>query len=285
MFDEHTLVVTYRDWRGEPRGKHKAGQSWDGRGDCIDCRQCVAVCPTGIDIRDGQQMECIGCALCIDACDDVMAKVGRPPRLIAFDTFADQSARAAGGTPVFRLVRPRVLVYAGLLLLVGAIMLGAFVSRSELEVNVLRDRTPLYVTLADGAIRNGYTLKILNKSREERAYRLTFSELAGGTVSVLGVSEQADSNAPLLLRAEPDSVATFRVYVAAPRRALRGESTPLVFTVQRPGRRRRRRVPRGIPRAGEIGWPTILRFLVGPRAGSPLSSWAACLRSSPSTRP
>ncbi len=86
MLDEQSLIVTYQKWRGEPRGKHKAGDTWDGRGDCVDCRLCVAVCPTGIDIRDGQQIECIGCGLCIDACTQTMDKVGRPLGLIRWDT-------------------------------------------------------------------------------------------------------------------------------------------------------------------------------------------------------
>ena len=86
MIDRDSLLVSYRAWRGEPRGAHKAGQSWEGRGDCIDCRQCVAVCPTGIDIRHGSQLECIQCALCIDACNEIMDKVGRPRGLVAYDT-------------------------------------------------------------------------------------------------------------------------------------------------------------------------------------------------------
>ena len=82
MFDENTLTVTYQTWRGEPRGSHKPAESWEGRGDCVDCKQCIAACPTGIDIRDGQQLECIGCGLCIDACNEIMDKVGRPRSLI-----------------------------------------------------------------------------------------------------------------------------------------------------------------------------------------------------------
>ena len=91
MLDENSLVVTYRDWRGEPRGKLKA----EGVGDCVDCFACVHVCPTGIDIRDGQQLECIGCGLCVDACDDVMGKLGRPKGLIAFETLKNLSASEA----------------------------------------------------------------------------------------------------------------------------------------------------------------------------------------------
>ena len=100
MFDRDSLLISYRAWRGEPRGPHKAGQSWEGRGDCIDCRQCVAVCPTGIDIRDGSQLECIQCALCIDACNEIMDKVGRPRGLIAYDTVRNLEAPGPETVPI-----------------------------------------------------------------------------------------------------------------------------------------------------------------------------------------
>jgi cytochrome c oxidase accessory protein FixG len=231
MFDENTMTVTYQGWRGEPRGKHKAGQGWAGRGDCIDCRQCVAVCPTGIDIRDGQQLECIGCGLCIDACNAVMDKVGRPRSLITLATFASKTARAAGERPVYRLWRPRVILYVALLMAVGAIMMAAFMTRATVEVNVLRDRTPLFVTLADGAVRNGYTLKILNKTRKEQTYALTLSGVAGATLNVVGLADEAVDGAAILT-GKPDSVASFRVYVTAARVAVSAESAPLVFSVR-----------------------------------------------------
>jgi cytochrome c oxidase accessory protein FixG len=231
MLDENSMIVTYQAWRGETRGKHKAGQSWEGRGDCIDCRQCVAVCPTGIDIRDGQQLECIGCGLCVDACNPVMAKIGRPGNLILFDTLANQAERAAGRPPKFRLVRPRVLIYAALLAVVGAVMLGALLTRDTVELNVLRDRAPLFVTLSDGAIRNGYTLKILNKERLERHYRLEVAGISDARLTVVGHEGGSDGQTAEV-DAKPDSVATFRVYVAAPRSAVRGESMPVTFTVR-----------------------------------------------------
>ena len=103
LVDRDTMAVTYEAWRGEPRGKYRKGESFDGRGDCIDCKQCVAVCPTGVDIRDGFQLECIGCGLCIDACDEVMGKIGRPPKLIAYDSERNQELRAAGKAPAYRL--------------------------------------------------------------------------------------------------------------------------------------------------------------------------------------
>src|SRR6185369_16334405 len=149
MLDEHSMIFTYQSWRGEPRGKHKAGQSWDGRGDCIDCRLCVNVCPTGIDIRDGQQMECIGCGLCIDACNETMDKVGRPRDLIRWDTLARQEDREQGKPPApWRPVRPRTLLYAALLMVVAAVMVVAFFLRGTADLSVQRDRSPNFVRLS-----------------------------------------------------------------------------------------------------------------------------------------
>jgi cytochrome c oxidase accessory protein FixG len=229
MFDENTLTVTYRAWRGEKRGKHKAGQSWEGRGDCVDCRQCVVICPMGIDIRDGQQLECIGCALCIDACNAIMDKVERPRGLIAFDTIAAQTARAAGEGPAYRLLRPRVLVYAAMLALVSIAFLVALAMRTTVEVNVLRDRAPLFVTLSDGSIRNGYTFKILNKTREARSYTLEVSGIRDAVVSVVAAGDTMPVAGALVLDARPDSVATYRLYIAAPRAALTADSMSVAF--------------------------------------------------------
>ncbi len=114
MFDSESLLVSYRDLRGEPRGPHKKGQSWDDRGDCIDCKACVAVCPMGIDIRDGAQLECIQCALCIDACDDIMGKVGRPQGLIAYETFRNMDARSEAERRPVSFVRPRTVLVLGI---------------------------------------------------------------------------------------------------------------------------------------------------------------------------
>jgi cytochrome c oxidase accessory protein FixG len=228
MFDEHSFIVTYRRWRGEPRGKHKAGTGWDGRGDCVDCGGCVAACPTGIDIRDGQQLECIGCGLCIDACNEVMDKVGRPRGLIAFDTLAAQDARASGRPHAHPWLRPRPMVYAGLLALVAGAMVAALALRSDTELHVLRDRAPLYVLLSDGSVRNGYTVKVLNKAREQRSYILRVEGLPGARLAVVG-EDARPGEAQAMLVARPDSVATFRVHVAAPRG--RADSVPVTFRV------------------------------------------------------
>ena len=211
--DEHTFSVTYRAWRGEPRGKHKRGQSWEGRGDCVDCGACVAVCPTGIDIRDGQQLECIGCGLCIDACNAVMQKVERPAGLIAWDTLAKQ---ADGGTgPTVPLWRPRMVLYGLLMLGVAGIMLFALLSRATAELNVQRDRNPLFVVLSDGAVRNGYTVSILNKRREEVPYRLSTTGLPGATMSVAETgARDVPASSHIVLPGKPDAVSTYRLFAA-----------------------------------------------------------------------
>jgi cytochrome c oxidase accessory protein FixG len=229
LLDQDSLAVTYRAWRGEPRGPHKKGASWEGRGDCIDCLQCVAVCPTGVDIRDGLQLGCIGCGLCIDACNDAMAKVGRPPYLIAWDSARNQELLAAGRPPSYRLVRPRTLVYAALVGLVGLVMLGALGLRSSAGVNVLHDRNPLFVTLSDGSIRNGYTVKILNKMHEPRPYRLALAGDLPASYRVVG--REQETPGPVELRAMPDAVSTFQVYVTLPRGAVPAGSMEVDFEV------------------------------------------------------
>ncbi len=232
MLDVHSLVVTYRDYRGEKRGKHKQGETWEGRGDCVDCRACVVVCPTGIDIRDGQQLECIGCGLCADACDEIMDRVGRPRGLIAFDTLANVSAAGRGETGRYRVLRPRTIAYGLLLLVVGAVMAVALAMRADVELTVLRDRSPLFVTLADGAIRNGYTVKVLNKTRQLQAYRLTVDGLPGARLAIVGDGSITDDQAHASLEVKPDAVGTFRVTVRAERRQLAGEATDVRFRLE-----------------------------------------------------
>ncbi len=229
MFDRDTLIVTYEAWRGEPRGRHRKGEAAKSLGDCVDCGQCYQVCPTGIDIRDGQQLECIGCALCIDACNAVMRKVGLPTNLIAYDTVANQQARARGGQSHWRPVRPRTMIYAALLLVVGTAMLLALALRSTLDINILRDRNPLFVTLSDGSLRNGYTVKILNKAREERSFLLTVDGIAAGEMQLAGHDSAAG---PVKLTVKPDTVGTFRVFLRAPRASLKTESLPITFALK-----------------------------------------------------
>jgi cytochrome c oxidase accessory protein FixG len=227
MFDRDSLLISYRTWRGEPHGPHRKGQSWEGRGDCVDCRQCIAVCPAGIDIRDGPQLECIQCALCIDACDGIMDKVGRPRGLIAYDTVRNLDAGDKGVEPL-NLFRPRVILYAAAMVVVSLIMVTALVLRPELDVNVLHDRNPLYVKLSDGGVRNGYTIKLLNKLYLPRAFTIGVEGLSGAEIDLIGHEGGAVVPVP------PDNLQSVRLYVALDKqqvRALSGAATPFTFVI------------------------------------------------------
>ncbi|MEJ1994504.1 MAG: cytochrome c oxidase accessory protein CcoG [Limibacillus sp.] len=241
MMDEDSLIVTYQKWRGEPRGKPSKDPAKQAElGDCVDCKLCVAVCPTGIDIRDGVQLECIGCALCIDACNSVMTKLDREPNLIAYDTEYNQAAHAAGGTPRIRLIRPRTIVYGLILLMVAGFMIMTLALRATTDISVLHDRNPLFVKLSDGSIRNGYTVKILNMRREARSYDLVIEGLSGAEVSVVGAGEVEGASA--VLPAAPDDVATYKLYLSVPPGTLDSgiEDVTFVLTNQATGETVRR---------------------------------------------
>ncbi len=229
MFDEDSLVVTYEEWRGEPRGGARRGQSFEGRGHCVDCGLCWQVCPTGVDIRKGQQMACIGCALCVDACNSVMNRFGLPPELITYDSIANQIARSRGQPPRVRLLRPRILAYIGILAIVATVMVVSFATRSRLEVNVLHDRSPLFVRLSDGSLRNGYTFKVLNMEREPRTFTLATRGIEGATLTAVGY--QGDDDATARLPVKPDDVGSFRVFVTAPRESVPGKTNDLSFVL------------------------------------------------------
>jgi cytochrome c oxidase accessory protein FixG len=230
MMDEESLTVTYRLDRGEPRGPYRKHDSWEGRGDCVDCNACVAACPTGIDIRDGQQLECITCALCIDACDDIMTRIGRPRGLIDYDSVANTQRRIEGRDIRIKLLRPRVLVYFGIALAVALVMLTALLNRADLDINVLRDRNPLFTRLSDGSIRNGFAFKILNKSREQRTLSLLVEGLEGALLKVVGSQDVGESATPYFT-VKPDRLQSFRLLVTVPKGALADDATDIRFVL------------------------------------------------------
>jgi len=172
MMDEDTLTIGYRDWRGEPRGK----QTVEGNGDCIDCMACVNVCPMGIDIRDGQQMACITCGLCIDACNDVMDRIGKPRDLIGYLALTDE-VREREGEPAksvwAHVFRVRTVLYTVLWAGVGIGLIVALFLRSPIDVNVTPVRNPTYVTLSDGSIRNAYDLRLRNMHGDAAQFTIT----------------------------------------------------------------------------------------------------------------
>ena len=229
MFDEHSAIISYEAWRGEKRGPAKLGQSFDGRGHCVDCGICVQSCPTGIDIRNGNQLACIGCGLCIDACNTVMDRYGLPHGLITYDSIANQQARERGESHAkIKLVRARTILYVAILSAIGVVMLYSLGTRKTMDVNVLHERSPLFVELSTGEIRNGYTYKVLNMVRKDRALTLTVGGIPGARVEVVG----EDGDAPTASLSVPgDTVSTFRVYVTVPRESVSGTKTPLDFTL------------------------------------------------------
>lgn len=231
MMDEDTLAVMYRHDRGEPRAPHKKGDSWDGRGDCVQCRQCVVVCPTGIDIRDGMQLECIQCSLCIDACNEVMEKIGRPKGLIAYDSLANFERREKGLKEKLHIIRPRTLFYTIIMIVVSGVIMHGLMHRDSLEVNVLRDRNPLFVKLSSGDIRNGYTVKLLNKTHQVRKYSLSVSGLKHFEMRVEGVPETTEDGLPVI-EVDKDRLRSVKVYLSTPHDDLPSHSLDISFTAK-----------------------------------------------------
>lgn len=233
LTDEWALNVTYKYDHGEPRCSMKKGRDLralgEKIGECIDCNQCVAVCPTGIDIRNGAQLGCIQCGLCIDACDTVMGKIGRPTRLIGYDNDINVHRRIAGQNEVFKPIRARTVVYALLITMVCAVMLHALLTRSLLDVNVLHDRNPVAVKLSAGAIRNGYTLRFLNKRGFDRVIAVDVDGPADAQIHVVGV-DSVTPERPMIVLAR-DATTELRVLVTAPVDETMEKTQPVKFRI------------------------------------------------------
>ncbi len=166
LFDKDTLVIGYDEARGDPRGK-KGTTS----GDCVDCGLCVAVCPSGIDIRDGLQLGCIACTQCIDACDGVMERIGRDKQLIAYRTL-----KGVAGWAGVRPLRARVVAYGILLLCVGGAFGTLLGQRQAMSLHVAHNRDSLYATMPDGRVSNAFTLQVENRERQDRSFRIRLEE-------------------------------------------------------------------------------------------------------------
>lgn len=217
MVDNTTAVPTYDFHRGEPRGRVKKGVKEEERttGDCVDCNQCVAVCPTGVDIRHGQQEGCITCALCIDACDSVMEKLDRPKGLIRYESLDVLNGKEE--RPLLK--RPRVWVYSFVLLLSLAGIGYGMSSLEAIEIKVIHSRQPLYVLQSDGSVQNKYTIKVLNKMTEDLDVKITAGGIDG--VVVVGADEPVSSRKGM--------VTPRTVFVRIPRNQIKTESQPLTF--------------------------------------------------------
>jgi cytochrome c oxidase accessory protein FixG len=227
MIDRHSLQVTYRYDRGEGRGPHRKGDTWEGRGDCIDCKACVVACPMGIDIRDGNQLECINCALCIDACDEIMERVDRPTGLIAYDSDDAVATRLKGETPSYRFLRPRVIFYGVALTLVCSLMIWGFLQRSPYQIHVARDRNPLFVRMSDGSIRNSYTVKLVNRTFDTKTFKVSLAGLPMTRLQAPGLNPDGKGVSVAVV---PGSERNIRLLVAVPVSYLPTAMTPARIT-------------------------------------------------------
>lgn len=178
-------------------------------------------------------MACIGCALCIDACNSVMDRFDLPRNLITYDSINNQVAREQGRPTRWRMIRPRTIAYMAILAVVSTAFFASLATRDRWDINVLHDRQPLFVRLSNGDIRNGYTLKVLNMERQAKTYTLSLSGIEGATLSVIGFQPEPSQQATLPVT--PDNVGTFRVFVRATPENLDGASTPLLLHLEETG--------------------------------------------------
>lgn len=268
MLDEDSLTVTYNEWRGEPRSLHRKKLKKQGKvaGDCVDCNACVAVCPMGIDIRDGQQLECITCALCIDACDNVMDKLGLERGLISYTTLRDYNSNFSlalttssgesmpsnvvsesivdpnlvrdGAGKLFSkfahtdwrtIVRPRTIIYSCIYGAIGLALLVALMVRDRLDLNVLHDRNPTFVLLSDGSIRNGFKVKVLNMKTRPRQFTLKLQGLPGATMKVSGADKSVGRS--MTFEVKQSQLLAIKLFVSADRKSLSSEQTDFKFVV------------------------------------------------------
>lgn len=234
LTDEYALNVTYRYDRGEPRMSLKQATalraSGAPAGDCVDCGQCVAVCPTGVDIRKGAQLGCIQCGLCIDACDQVMEKIRRPARLIGYDTEMNLKRREMGKAAIYKPVRVRTILYATLIVLIGGFMTVTLATRGDMRMSVLHDRNPLSVRLKDGGARNGYAVRFSNMKAQTRRLALAVSGLPEANVDIVGVDPDAAGR--FVIEVGPDQTRETRVLIATRGASDKKGQTPIVFSAR-----------------------------------------------------
>lgn len=220
MIDTETVVPTYDVDRGEPRGRIKRvkpGEEAPELGDCIDCNLCVAVCPTGVDIRKGQQFGCITCGLCIDACDSVMQKIKKPKGLIRYASLAEFAGKPF--VPLFK--RPRVIVYSSIMAFAAGMLIWGLLTMSPIDIKVLHERAPLFVQMSDGTIQNKYYVKIVNKTDHPLKAKITVK----GPKSLMYITDQS-------ILVPKGEVGTMGLLVRIPKKDLKKVNTPIEIYVQ-----------------------------------------------------
>jgi cytochrome c oxidase accessory protein FixG len=224
MFDSDTLTVTYDSSIGEPRGPRskKTDYKAAGLGTCIDCGVCVQVCPTGIDIRNGLQYECIGCAACIDGCDQIMDKMGYPRGLIRYTTENVVKGKYPDSGIVRHILRPRTLIYTVLLTVIAAAFVYSLATRVPLRVDVVRDRVSLSKETDEGLIENVYRLQLINKDGQPHRYTIQAQGIDGLRVVTSGRE----------IAAAPLQTIDIPVSLIADPVELKGRSIEVTFTIQ-----------------------------------------------------
>jgi cytochrome c oxidase accessory protein FixG len=239
LIDTHTLTVTYDRPRGEPRSRLHKGTiaASQAAGDCVDCGQCVTVCPTGIDIRNGIQLECVNCAACIDACDDVMRRLKRPTGLIRITS---HEAVRTGRT---EWLTARVKAYATIWLILVVAVGTLIARRPDVDVLILRQPGTMYTLLDDGAVANFYNVQVINRTNRPHALEYRVVSPAGATVTALGAIDRVDSH----------GLVESRLLVRVPRASLTGVNTPVSLEI----------------RADGVPVQTLSSSLVGPDATAP----------------
>jgi cytochrome c oxidase accessory protein FixG len=240
MFDRDTLLITYDPTRGEPRGSRakKADYKSMGLGDCVDCDICVQVCPTGIDIRQGQQYECIGCAACIDACNQVMDKMSYPRGLIRYSTLNAVDQHFTWQDIVKRVLRPRVLLYAAILGTIVAVASVSLALRVPVKVDVIRDRATLAREVEDGRIENVYRLQVMNTEEVPRFFSVTASGIPDikvvGMEQPLSIGPASSQMFAFRLRASPEGLekGTHKIEIHVVANDTAGAARPEIFSVR-----------------------------------------------------
>jgi cytochrome c oxidase accessory protein FixG len=222
MFDPDTMIITYDEERGEPRGARKKNVDPNAAklGDCVDCNQCVIVCPTGIDIRKGLQYECIGCAACVDVCDQVMEKVGLPKGLVRYSTENAMAKHQGKQEILAHIIRPRILLYTFILIVITGLSIWFLMSRIPLKVDIIRDRSTLAREADDGRIENVYMLQIMNTEEQSHRYKVTVDGLPGAEIT-----GEVEVDVP------PATLQSFNTVVAVPPDAGKTGSNPIHFEI------------------------------------------------------
>jgi cytochrome c oxidase accessory protein FixG len=219
MLDQNSIVIHYDYKRGEPRGKIKK-DSIETAGDCIDCRLCVDVCPTGIDIRNGTQLECVNCTACIDACDDVMAKIKRPKGLIRY---ASKNDIESGKRSIFST---RAVGYTVVLILLIGLISFLLINRSEVELSILRSPGMIFQEQPGEKLSNLYDVKIVNKSFNALPTSLSIDNIPSAEIKIIGND----------LKVEPQGVTEAKFFVLLPKSEIKFLKTPLVIAVKSNGK-------------------------------------------------